>query len=560
MRKVSLFAALLVGILLTACFRAPVLAQEKEVSEEVKTKVSEVCLFKNGLAVITREFSFDAPGKYVVTDVPDPVHGTFWVESEELDEVRVTTREVKGKPSSLNMLSIHDSLAGKKVTAHLKEGSVASGTVLNLTADGPGADWNRRYESNPSYWYYSSYAYPRWNNQPPQPASDLIALETGKGLEFIRLSEVTRIEVEGGNGGIELTTKKPVLVFKLAKPEKEKSIVRISYLAKGLTWAPAYRINMTDDTNAVIEQHAVIKNELEDFEDAKVYLVSGFPSMRFSHVESPLSPNTSLSTFFSQLAQQVRGGNAGVTGQAVMYNTAPVRNNVPESELTSGGDIDLHYQYIGRRTMAEGDSLYVRVAKKKVKYERIIEYIIPDRRNEHGQYYNNYEVERDPERFQDNLWDSIRFKNPFDFPMTTAPAAIYNKGRFSGQQISYWTDPGETAVVPVTKALSVRTTHAEQELPDSRGTTYILGKRFRQAAVQGTVMVSNHRKSKVTMVIRRRFSGELLESDGNPVETLLKEGVYSVNKRNELTWTVPLGPGESVTLKYTYLVYVYWPH
>jgi hypothetical protein len=559
MKKVSLFTALLVGILLTACFQTPVSAQEKEAGEEVKTKVSEVCLFKNGLAVITREFSFDVAGRYVVTDVPDPVHGTFWVESEELDEVRVTTREVKAKPSSLSMLSMRDSLAGKKVTAHLREGSVASGTVLSLTEDGAAPDWNRRYENNYPYWYYNSNSYSRWNSQPPQPASDLIALETGKGLEFIRLSEVTRIEVEGGNGDIELTTKKPVLIFKLTKPEKEHSIVRISYLAKGLTWAPAYRINMTDDTNAVIEQHAVIKNELESFEDAKVYLVSGFPSMRFSHVESPLSPNTSLSTFFSQLAQQVRGGNAGVTGQAVMSNVSQPRNDLPQSELTSGGDIDLHYQYIGKRTMAEGDSLYVRVAKKKVKYERIIEYIIPDRRNEHGQYYNNYEVERDPERFQDNLWDSIRFKNPFDFPMTTAPAAIYNRGRFSGQQISYWTDPGETAVVPVTKALSVRSTHGEQELPDSRGTTYILGKRFRQVAVQGTVIVGNHRKSKVTMVIRRRFSGELLESEGNPVETLLKEGVYSVNKRNELTWTVPLGPGESVTLKYTYLVYVYWP-
>jgi len=242
-----------------------------------------------------------------------------------------------------------------------------------------------------------------------------------------------------------------------------------------------------------------------------------------------------------------------------MRNDVQIRDSLPQSEITSGGDIDLHYQCIGKRTMAEGDSLYVRVAKKKIKYERIIEYIIPDRRNEHGQYYNNYQMERDPERFQDNLWDSVRFKNPFDFPMTTAPAAIYVKGRFSGQQISYWTDPGEIATIPITKALSVRTVHGEQELPDSRGTEYIFGKRHRLAAVQGTVKVHNHRNKKVTMVIRRRFSGELQEAEGNPVETLLKKGVYSVNKRNELTWTIPLGPGESVTLKYTYLVYIYWP-
>ena len=57
-------------------------------------------------------------------------------------------------------------------------------------------------------------------------------------------------------------------------------------------------------------------------------------------------------------------------------------------------------------------------------------------------------------------------------------------------------------------------------------------------------------------MIRRRFSGELLEADGKPECVLREEGVYSVNKRNELTWTITLKPGKETTLSYRYTVLV----
>jgi hypothetical protein len=40
--------------------------------------------------------------------------------------------------------------------------------------------------------------------------------------------------------------------------------------------------------------------------------------------------------------------------------------------------------------------------------------------------------------------------------------------------------------------------------------------------------------------------------------SLLAEGVYSVNRRNDLLWTLPLKSGEQRKLKYTYTVLV--PH
>lgn len=60
------------------------------------------------------------------------------------------------------------------------------------------------------------------------------------------------------------------------------------------------------------------------------------------------------------------------------------------------------------------------------------------------------------------------------------------------------------------------------------------------------------------LLIRRRFSGDLLKADGEPKCVLLEDGVWSVNKRNELTWTVELQPGAETSLTYQYIVHVYF--
>lgn len=79
---------------------------------------------------------------------------------------------------------------------------------------------------------------------------------------------------------------------------------------------------------------------------------------------------------------------------------------------------------------------------------------------------------------------------------------------------------------------------------------------YHKTTIKGELMVNNHRKEKISMVIRRRFSGELLDSTGDPKCVLREEGAWSVNKRNELTWTLTLNPGEEQTLTYNYTVLV----
>ena len=193
------------------------------------------------------------------------------------------------------------------------------------------------------------------------------------------------------------------------------------------------------------------------------------------------------------------------------------------------------------------------MAKGKADYERIVEWVVPDTRDADGR------AERHGAN-ADDAWDALRFRNPLAFPMTTAPATVTAGGQFNGQRTSYWVNSGEETVLRVEKALSVRTRAIENEQLTKDGSgreiVWVGGRQYRRTTVEGELAVSNHRKETISLLIRRRFSGELISADGDPKRQLREEGVYSVNRRQELVWAMPLKGGEEKALKYSYTVLV----
>ncbi len=245
-----------------------------------------------------------------------------------------------------------------------------------------------------------------------------------------------------------------------------------------------------------------------------------------------------------------------ISQQAVAFNAPAPGGGIDLSAIPTGEGVDLHYQDIGLQSLDEGDSLALETAAATADYERIVEWIVPDTRQADGRYVSEHERNNQPEKYQDAAWDAVRFRNPLDFPMTTAPAMIVSGDRFNGQRMSFWVNPGEQTTLHVTKALSVRTHSIEQELEGQREIVHVGGVQYRKTTVEGELRANNQRRETIELVIRRRFSGDLQEADRAPQRTLLEEGVWSVNKRYQLTWNLPLKPGEEVKLIYRYTVLV----
>jgi len=388
--------------------------------------------------------------------------------------------------------------------------------------------------------------------------SRFLVLQRETGRVFVDPAEVSSVAVVARGGDKPITRKQPQLVLTLSDTDNEQTKVTLKYLTNGLSWAPSYRLDITDPKTLTLEQHAVVKNELADLDGAAVRLTSGYPNVQYANVRSLIGPKTTFATFFAELNNRYAGfdadvmSNSVVTQQAIGNFRSPVATAL--GATPTGEGVDLHYQPIGKRTLADGETLALTVAKGKAEYARIVEWTVADARDHYGRYQDRGGRVRDEEG---EAWDALKFKNPLTFPMSTGPATVVANGAFNGQRTTYWVNPGEETVLRVEKALSVRTRAVENEKPSGeRDLVWIGSQQYRKATVEGEVAVSNNRKEAIQMVIRRKFSGDLLKAEGDPKSNLLVEGVHTVNKRNELTWALPLKGGEEKTLKYSYTVLV----
>ncbi len=503
-------------------------------------------LFKNGLVVLRASFPAPEAGEYVWEDAPMAVHGTFSVEGNGPIETRGGTRKVlevvrdEGATGDLQK-----DLAGRRVEVVTEDGPTYEGTVWAL----PAGDVAAVHEADP-FGGISLRPAPL-----PEPSSgSFLVVETSDGERvLIQRSRIIRITTPGRFAPQERWVEKPVLRFKVDEGDAVDGRVKVSWLARGMSWAPSYRVELGDDGGMLIEQSAIVRNELLDLKETEIGLISGFPNVSFGEVGSPLWPGTTLSGFFGQLGRTSGRASLAIT-QNIASNSIAYQQGaggLPDLGEPGAGSDDLHIESIGVRDLATGEALALSVDEKEATYERVVEWVVPDARDARGRYSH-----REPRDESDEPWDAVRFRNPFDFPMTTAPAMIRDGGRFRGQTRSDWVNPGQVNCLRVTKALSVRADYSEVEEEGEREIVWIGGDDYQRTKVRGTLKLRNSRGEPVTMSIRTEFSGELLEADRDPAKRLRTEGVSSVNPRRELVWDFEIGAGEEVELGFRYSVLV----
>ena len=312
-----------------------------------------------------------------------------------------------------------------------------------------------------------------------------------------------------------------------------------------------------DDIEDDFKKTSVKKNWAK-FADTELNLISGFPNVKFAYVTSPLSPRTNWASFFQQLNRRTYGGDHQIMSNVVSQQ-AISRGPSDSDDLDfspEGDTADIYYNSIGRFTMEEGDAIALDVASEKTSYGELVEWIIPNNRNPDGRQVQEYEIHQNPEKYEQATWDAMKFKNPFKFPMTTASAMISSSGKFLGETVSTWVNPGQETVLQITKALSISTNATECEVEGKREIVSLGGHNFRKGLAEGVLTVKNHRKKNVSLQVKKCFSGNLKSAEENPKCELRGEGIYSVNKSNELIWDLELKPGEEKTLKYQYEVLV----
>jgi hypothetical protein len=538
------------ALLLTAIL--PVMGDEVM----VQPKIESVGVFKNGITVVRASFNVPGPGSYRWDQVPQAIHATFSVESEAVLTTR-STRRLLEEPSDPSPPEILDALAGKNVVISLSSDhgqapASISGRIWQASTL-PGK-WSPPSQDSTRPALYSGFV-PR-TTQP----SDFLILETAKSREYISRQRISSISAEGPFLPSSRKVEVPVLVFDVTSGSGK---VTLSYLTRGITWLPAYHLDITNPTTLGIRQSTVLRNELMDLKDTTVELISGYPNIQFAHVNSPLDPDLSLAAFFQQLGQSDGSSSRSTMSQLVMSNSIPAAATDPlpaNPEAGAAASTDIHYQAIGQRDLSRGDSLALDIATATSAYTRIVEWQVPDLRDPDGRAKSS-RSSRETADPDDQPWDALRFTNPFDFPMTTAPASITESGKFRGQSLSQWVNPRETTTLRITQALTLQATASETEAENSReepkpeDVATFGGSRYRRITIQGVLQIHNFRATNAAMLIHCRFSGKWLDADAKPSLKLLNQD-SGINPSSELTWTTDLKAGEQRALHYRYQVWI----
>lgn len=524
--------------------------------KEVTTEVKQVALFKNGIGYFLRAGQWgEEGGAFVIRPLPASSHGSFWLAYDAEVKVRdLRAREAVGAEPT-EAASVADLLRanpGEKVRLYLRgtgtgaEMRTVEGVILPFpeVKKAPGPD---PYASGRGA--VSSERY-----MPPALQPELLLLQTDTGTVAVNVSLVQEADFLGGKVSRSLSKKVDTveLVGTVEGPARKRDFT-LTYLAKGVTWAPSYQIDISQPDTGRISAKAEVVNEVEDLKGVTLQLVTGFPNLQFADVPSPLSLKLSLAQFFQYLVRppELRPDTFSNTmTQSAVYTPTPA---LPQYVAATVGEVaeDLFLYPVKDVTLAKGEVGYYPLFTAAIPYQHVYQWSIPD-------YVGRTEGQGRPtERDKTEVvWHSLRLQNKSDLPWTTAPAMTVAQGQVLGQDTLTYTPVGGSVTVKVTRAVGVGAWQEENEVQRERQAVSLYGRAYDRVTIEGKLQVHNYKKEPITLEVTKTFSGELKSSTPEAQARQLAQGLKELNPTNTLTWQLTVKPDEAKELTYTYSVLV----
>ncbi len=523
---------------------------------EVSTQATQVALFKNGVGYLVRTGELPKePGAFVIRSLPASSHGTLWLTYDKEAQLHDLVAREAVHLESVEAGSLADLLrtrVGKEVQLHLRDtDKPIEGTVLAL----PEPKYTSQadpYASGRS----ARYIEPRY----PRPSSQgLLLVRTDWGVVGVRLDLVERVDIYDEDADFSVTreVRSVELAGRLAAAPKQRAFT-LSYLAKGITWAPSYKIDISEADAAVISGKAAVINEVEHLEDVNLHLVTGFPNLQFADIPSPLSLKLDLAQFFQHLTRPPQQGSlvtSNIMSQtAIRYRPGERTAALPAYAASQVGEAaeDLFLYPIEKVSLAKGEVGYYPLFTESVPYKHIYQWTIPDYTSE----TNRRDRGRREEEERQVVWHSIRLQNQTALPWTTAPAMTVAGNRILGQDTLTYTPVGGSVTVKLTRAVAVAAQQQEVEVERDPEAVSLFGYSYQRVTVEGTLRVHNFKGEPIDLEIVKSFSGELKSATPEAEVRQLAWGLRQVNTVNVLTWSLTVQAGEETELTYRYVVLV----
>jgi hypothetical protein len=534
-------------------------AVSEELPPQTEVKLRQVSLFKNGLGFFIGEVVCPNKDSFVFVLAGVPSHGTFWVSyPPEVKLEKLTAKEIEMQQAAeaVNISELLKANVGKKVGLYLTDSNkpAVEGVIEYITQP------NERSEVQPS-----PYSSVRYVGRGSQDVKNLMMVKTASAQVAIDPARVVRVDFLDDKASKTFYNKSAQLKIKLAKAATGEKLT-VSYLSRGITWAPSYMVDINSGDKALLSAKAEVINEVCDLNDITLQLVTGFPNLLFADVISPLAMKENLEQFLYSLAEgqteeQRRQRRLDVAGN-VMYQRAgiitglsgPVMPQYGSAEMGKVAE-DLFVYPVEKVSLAKGQIGYLPLFTKSVPCEHIYRWEIPDYIDEREHYYYEQPEKQQPEPEQE-VWHCLRMTNTTNVPWTTAPAEIVSTGLILGQDILNYTPAQGKTVLRITKAVSIKAEQSELETTRNRDALQLYTGHFDLVTIEGKLLVTNFQPKAVTVEITKTLSGEVKSSQPEAKIESMAKGLLRMNGIRKLNWTIELKLGEQKQLGYTYDVYV----
>jgi hypothetical protein len=562
---------------------------------ELTLKTERAVVFKDGYCLVLKRAVgvTDRTGAVYTDDVPDAaVLGSFWATPKDGRLLSMVagwedrkTCEDKQLPC-LQTIEVLKANVGMKCSVQLPDNSFLQGTIQHvLTQDSTVAldDDLRATLGVPSNSPIAS-RLPTSSSLPvPDPATRSLSAIAGtyfvlraeQGDVLLAAGDVRRLTITDmkTTWGRKLTTTQRTkrLTFRFAEPGQRRELL-IAYFRPGVRWIPSYRIDLGEpegrDKVADIALQAELLNEAENLIEAPLDIVVGVPNFRFRTLPSPLTLEQTLRNALVQAAPQLMSqfssnalSNALFTQRAGEFRreqaAAPDQPQnagieLP-SELTAAAAQELFVYHLPPLTLRRGERAAVPIMAATCPYRDVYTWDLHPTRPDIATAPSGAGVSSPLVLSENQVWRQIELTNAATAPWTTGAAMIMQGQQPLAQELLTYTSPKDICRVPVTVAVDLRGSFAEQEIERQLQALNWDNNHYAKIRHRATLTLRNNKAQPVDVEITLRLGGRAEQATHEGRITLAPyraedwenyRGSPAVNNSSTVLWKTTLQPGE----------------
>jgi hypothetical protein len=519
-------------------------------------RIERVALFKNGVGYFTSSVTLPEKATTVTLgSLPVPALGTFWVGHSRQVGLRglfTSLVDVGGQVPAPDLARLLLANIGRRVriSTNGDAAETVEGVVLSSVP-------------------------PTEPVEPPSPyvmevrrelsagiaeGGGLVAIRTDRGIVVLSPGSIRRVDLEGHDATttVPRALRRPTVRVELEKAAPGEKL-DLSYLARGITWSPSYRIDLSDPRTARLTASAMVVNEVADLDGVELELVTGFPNVQFANVASPIAMSQPLAEFLNALRRAGRetpdAMDSPLAQQFTLSNVASFGSDArgPAYSVATAGEAteDLFFYPVEKLSLKRGETAHLTLFSADAPYEHIYAWRIRDSLDEDERNRSD----RQPPPVEE-VWHSCRLTNPLKMPLTTAPTQFVKDGQFVGQDIGYYTAPGAETTIRINRAMNVVAEQTEFEVERKRDAGRFYGSSYDLVTIRGELKLRNRMDRAAALEVTKELSGEVTASVPPAKDTSVVKGLRRVNTRHTLVWKLDLEPATERKLGYSYDVYV----